>query len=97
MKEDLIRKLAEFEPTEMPVLSIYLDMRPQATGGNPGIRSGEIVLKDRLVSAVRGDRLGVSGLKGTEQALKNGQVATLLLNPNAENLDEKKFTLKNFN
>ena len=48
MNENLMRKLAEFEPTEMPVLSIYLDMRPQATGGNPGIRSGEIVLKDRL-------------------------------------------------
>lgn len=48
MKENLIRELAEFEPTEMPVLSLYLDMRPQATGGNPGVRSGEIVLKDRL-------------------------------------------------
>jgi hypothetical protein len=32
----------------MPVLSVYLDMHPQATGGNPGVRSGEIVLKDRL-------------------------------------------------
>lgn len=48
MHEDLMRKLAEFEPTEMPVLTIYLDMRPQATGENPGLRSGEIVLKDRL-------------------------------------------------
>ncbi len=48
MNKELIKKLAEFEPTEMPVLSVYLDMRPQATGGNPGIRSGEIVLKDRL-------------------------------------------------
>ncbi len=48
MKEGLMRTLAEFAPTEMPVLSIYLDMRPQATGGNPGIRSGEIVLKNRL-------------------------------------------------
>ena len=48
MQEDLMRKLAAFEPTKMPVLSIYLDMRPQATGGNPGVRSGEIVLKDRL-------------------------------------------------
>ncbi len=48
MKKELLKKLAEFEPTEMPVLSIYLDMRPQATGGNPGVRSGEIVLKDRL-------------------------------------------------
>lgn len=48
MKKELIKKLAEFEAAEMPVLSLYLDMRPQATGGNPGIRSGEIVLKDRL-------------------------------------------------
>jgi len=48
MHEDLMRKLAEFEPTEMPVLSVYLDARPQATGESPGIRSGEIVLKDRL-------------------------------------------------
>lgn len=48
MQEDLIRKLAAFEPTEMPVLSVYLDMRPQATGESPGIRSGEIVLRARL-------------------------------------------------
>ncbi len=48
MNKNLIKRLAEFTPTEMPVLSIYLDMRPQATGGNPGVRSGEIVLKDRL-------------------------------------------------
>lgn len=48
MNPELIKKLAEFTPTEMPVLSAYLDMRPQATGGSPGIRSGEIVLKDRL-------------------------------------------------
>lgn len=32
----------------MPVLSIYLDIRPQATGQNPAVRSGRIVLKDRL-------------------------------------------------
>jgi len=30
MHEDLMRKLAEFEPTEMPVLSVYLGMRPQS-------------------------------------------------------------------
>ncbi len=48
MYEDLMRKLAECPPTEMPVLSVYLDMRPQATGRNPAVRSGEIVLKDRL-------------------------------------------------
>ena len=48
MNENILSDLAEFEPTEMPVLSVYLDMRPQATGANPGVRSGEIVLKDRL-------------------------------------------------
>lgn len=48
MHEDLMRKLAEFEATDMPVLSVYLDMRPQATGESPGVRSGDIVLKDRL-------------------------------------------------
>ncbi len=48
MYEDLMRKLAECPPTEMPVLSVYLDMRPQATGRNPDVRSGDIVLKDRL-------------------------------------------------
>ncbi len=48
MNKELIKKLAEFAPTEMPVLSVYLDMRPQATGGTPGVRSGEIVFKDRL-------------------------------------------------
>lgn len=45
---ELLRRLAEFEPTEMPVLSIYLDMRPQATGNSPAVRSGDIVLRDRL-------------------------------------------------
>lgn len=48
MYEELMRKLAEYPPAEMPVLSVYLDMRPQATGRNPRVRSGEIVLKDRL-------------------------------------------------
>jgi stalled ribosome rescue protein Dom34 len=48
MNDNLMRKLAEFEPTDMPVLSVYLDMRPQATGGSPGVRSGDIVLKDRM-------------------------------------------------
>ncbi len=36
------------EPGELPVLSVYLDMRPQATGEDPTVRSGLIVLKDRL-------------------------------------------------
>lgn len=43
-----MRRLAEIESHEAPVLSAYLDMRPEATGQNPQIRSGRIVLRDRL-------------------------------------------------
>jgi hypothetical protein len=45
---DILRQLAALEPSDVPVLSVYLDMRPQATGQNPALRSGRIVLKDRL-------------------------------------------------
>ena len=34
-----LRMLAEFEPGELPVLSVYLDMRPHATGENPARRA----------------------------------------------------------
>ncbi len=44
----LLRRLAALEPGEVPVLSVYLDMRPQATGERPALRSGLVVLKDRL-------------------------------------------------
>ncbi len=40
----LLRKLASIEPSDLPVLSVYLDMHPDATG----VRSGETVLKDRM-------------------------------------------------
>ncbi len=45
---DLMRQLAAFEPGTEPVLSIYLDMGPRETGENPAVRTGLIVLKDRL-------------------------------------------------
>lgn len=44
----VLRRLAEVETTDVPVLSIYLDMRPQATGQTPGRRAGLVVLRDRL-------------------------------------------------
>ncbi len=44
----VLRRLADVEATEAPVLSLYLDMRPQATGQRPAVRSGLVVLKDRL-------------------------------------------------
>ncbi len=45
---DLLRRLAEFEPTDLPVLSVYLDMRPEATGEDPGRRTSLTILRDRL-------------------------------------------------
>ena len=45
---DTLRRLAEVEAIELPVLSVYLDMRPQATGQAPGRRGSEVVLRDRL-------------------------------------------------
>ena len=45
---EVLRRLAALESSELPVLSIYLDTRPQATGESPGVRSGLVVLKDRL-------------------------------------------------
>jgi protein required for attachment to host cells len=47
-RDALIRRLAALEPGEVPVLSVYLDMRPHATGERPALRSGLVVLKDRL-------------------------------------------------
>jgi peptide chain release factor subunit 1 len=45
---DLLRRLAEFEPTDLPVLSVYLEMRPQATGESPGRRTSLTILRDRF-------------------------------------------------
>lgn len=46
--QEVLRGLADMEPGDVPVLSAYLDMRPQATGERPALRSGLVVLKDRL-------------------------------------------------
>jgi Bacterial archaeo-eukaryotic release factor family 10 len=43
-----LRALAQIEPGELPVLSVYLDMRPHATGENPALRASTVVLKNRL-------------------------------------------------
>jgi hypothetical protein len=44
----VLRRLAEIEPANLPVLSVYLDVRPQATGNSPGRRAGLTILRDRL-------------------------------------------------
>lgn len=48
MYATLLRRLADFEPVEAPVLSIYLDMRPHAIGGRPALRDDVLRLGDRL-------------------------------------------------
>ncbi|HSK93009.1 MAG TPA: Vms1/Ankzf1 family peptidyl-tRNA hydrolase, partial [Candidatus Angelobacter sp.] len=45
---DLMRRLAETESTEAPVLSLYLDTRPAAHGDRPGERNELTVVRDRL-------------------------------------------------
>ncbi len=48
MYDQLLRRLADMEPGSLPVLSIYMDMQPQATGEDPTVRSGLVMLKNRL-------------------------------------------------
>jgi ribosomal protein L7Ae-like RNA K-turn-binding protein len=48
MIRDVLRRLAEREPTDLPVLSVYLDMRQQVTGESPGRRASLTILRDRL-------------------------------------------------
>jgi peptide chain release factor subunit 1 len=43
-----LRRLADWPATDLPVISAYLDLRPQATVGDPRVRSGLVVLRDRL-------------------------------------------------
>jgi len=45
---ETLRRLAETEHLELPILSVYLDVRPEATGQSPGRRVSFTVLRDRL-------------------------------------------------
>jgi len=57
--QQLMRRLAEIDAGELPLISAYLDVRPEATGERPALRAGLVVLRDRL-REVRGT-LGVRG------------------------------------
>jgi peptide chain release factor subunit 1 len=45
---DLMRRLAEAESTDAPILSVYVDTRPEAHGERPGERNELTVVRDRL-------------------------------------------------
>ncbi len=45
---DLMRRLAETESTDAPILSAYIDTRPEAHGERPGERNELTVVRDRL-------------------------------------------------
>jgi peptide chain release factor subunit 1 len=45
---DRIRRLAALESTDAPILSVYLDLRPETTGESPARRAALTVLRDRL-------------------------------------------------
>lgn len=44
----VLRRVAEVESAEAPVLSIYLDLRPELQGEDPGRRNELVPLRDRL-------------------------------------------------
>src|SRR5918992_1428574 len=44
----LMRRLADVESPDAPVLSVYLDYRPEASGEAPARRKALTVLRDRL-------------------------------------------------
>jgi peptide chain release factor subunit 1 len=50
---DLMRRLAEIESTEAPVLSVYLDVRPEAHAERPAERPQLIEVRERLDSVGR--------------------------------------------
>jgi Bacterial archaeo-eukaryotic release factor family 10 len=45
---DLMRRLAEATSTEAPILSVYVDVRPEAHGENPAARAERTIVRDRL-------------------------------------------------
>ncbi|MBW3613221.1 MAG: hypothetical protein KY392_05100 [Chloroflexi bacterium] len=45
---DLMRRLAEVESTDAPILSVYVDTRPEAHGQRPGERNELTVVRSRL-------------------------------------------------
>ena len=45
---DLMRRLAEATSTDAPILSVYLDVRPEAHGERPGERNALTIARDRL-------------------------------------------------
>lgn len=45
---DLIRRLAEATSPDAPILSLYVDVRPEAHGERPGERSELTIVRDRL-------------------------------------------------
>ena len=46
--QQLMERMARFDPGDALVLSVYLDLRPHTTGENPAVRPALTILKDRL-------------------------------------------------
>jgi peptide subunit release factor 1 (eRF1) len=51
---DVMRRLAEVESTEAPILSVYLDLRPDANAERPAERPQLIAMRDQLNAIERG-------------------------------------------
>ena len=64
---DLMRRLAEAESTEAPILSIYADVRPQSHGERPAARAELIAVRHRL-NAIEGTLETRSAARGSFDA-----------------------------
>jgi hypothetical protein len=45
---EVLRRTAEVESAEAPVLTVYADLRPEAHGGDPARRNELVIVRDRL-------------------------------------------------
>jgi peptide chain release factor subunit 1 len=72
----LLRQLAEREPTALPVMSAYLDLRPPADAAVPAIRESRIILRDRLAETL--SAMPVHSQAHRSTAIDGERVVTLL-------------------
>jgi hypothetical protein len=85
---DLMRRLAELESPKAPILSVYVDTRPEAHGERPGERNELTVVRDRLNAVAdsldahgparesfEADRKRIEQLVGTEEINETDGVA----------------------
>jgi peptide chain release factor subunit 1 len=72
----LLRRLADREPSRLPVLSAYLDLRPPADAAQPAVREAKVILRDRLDESL--DQLPAHGAAHDSVATDGERIRMLL-------------------